>query len=581
MINKWKKLFSYYKKYKKLFFIYMFFALLNLLIKLLMPLIVFYITEKAIFLEYRKAFKTIINLSELIIILVIFNSLFEYITIYYGHLFAAKIEVDMRNEVFEHLQNLSLSFYKQTKIGKIMSRITNELTELSDMLMHAPETFFSSFLKITISFTILFSINRIVTLITFSIIPPIAIFSWFFSKKMSKAFNENDEKISDLSAVVEDSLSGISTIKSFSNEKIEVQKFKKSNLNYYESLKNANKQVAILYAGIFLVTDSLPALVTACSVILLLKNKFSTSEMVIFFMYINLLTETVFIVASRLELIENSFAGYKRFIELLSIKPEIIDSPNAIKLKKLKGKITFKNVTFKFKKEDKKDILSNLNFEINAGEYVAIVGYSGTGKTTICNLISRFYDTTSGSILIDEKNIKNIKIKNLRKNIGYVQQDVYLFAGSINENIKYGKIDATNEEVIEAAKKSYAHDFIIKLEHGYDTDIGQRGTKLSGGQKQRLAISRVFLKNPPILIFDEATSALDNESEEYIQKSLEELAKNRTTIVIAHRLSTIKNAQKILVMADTGIVEIGTHEELINKKGTYFELYGLKNLKIN
>ena len=480
----------------------------------------------------------------------------------------AKMERDMRRELFDHYQELSFSYYSRNNSGQMMSKLVSDLFDISEFAHHGPENLFISLVKIIGAFVFLFFINK---KLAFPLIILVIVMFWFSFKqnaRMQATFMENRRKIGDVNASLQDTLSGIRVVQSFANEDIECEKFKKGNDLFLESKRDSYHYMGMYNAGLTAFTTMINVIVIAAGGIGIAKGWVNITDFVTFLLYINIFTEPVKVLIDFTEQFQNGYSGYERFLEILSVEPEIADKPDAKELTDVKGAITFENVSFRYK-DGVDEVLSGVNLSVRPGEYVALAGPSGVGKTTLCSLIPRFYEVTGGSIKIDGTDIKDVTLKSLRDHIGVVQQDVYLFMGTIKENIRYGKPDATDEEVIQAAKLANAHDFIMSFENGYDTDIGQRGVKLSGGQKQRLSIARVFLKNPPILIFDEATSALDNESEQIVQESLEKLAKNRTTFVIAHRLTTIENAEEILMLTDEGIKERGTHEELMKLDGEY------------
>lgn len=572
MEHKWKKLFGYYKPYKKLFVADMFFAILGAGITLVIPLIVRYITGTVVFLPREEMLSTIIKLAIFMVVLVLIECYSNFFIGYYGHICGASMERDMRQEIFGHYQKLSFSFYDNQKVGQLLSRVTSDLFDISELLHHGPEDLVISIIKFVGSFVILMNINAALALVLFAFIPVIVVYAFVLNRKMKAAFKQNRVRMADINSQIEDSLSGIRVVKSFANEEMELKKFGKGNNRFVDS-----KRTSYLYMGAY--NSGLGALITLVTVgvvtagaILISDGRLDATDLITFLLYVNNCTEPIKKLVNFTEQFQNGYSGYERFLEVLAVEPDIQDCADAKVLTDVKGEVTFEDVTFRYE-ENLETVLNHINLQVKAGEYVAIAGSSGGGKTTLCSLIPRFYDVESGRILLDGTDIRQIRLKDLRKNIGIVQQDVYLFAENVMENIRYGKPDATDEEVMEAAKLANAHDFIMELPNGYQTDIGQRGVKLSGGQKQRLSIARVFLKNPPILIFDEATSALDNESEKIIQESLEALAKGRTTFVIAHRLSTIQNAGKILVMTENGIEEQGTHEELLEKNGIYARLY--------
>ena len=572
MNHKWKRLVGYYGAYKGLFFSDMFFAVLGAGVTLAIPLIVRYITTNVIMLPGNEALQTILKLGAVMVGLVALEGFCNFYIAYFGHMMGARIEHDMRNEIFSHYQKLSFAFYDNQKVGQLLSRVTSDLFDISELLHHGPEDVVISLIKFIGSFLILCNINVSLTLVAFAFLPVIVAYAFYFNKKMKRAFKKNRARIADINSQIEDSLSGIRAVKSFSNEAIEMNKFRKGNDQFVESKRNSYWYMAWYHSGLGALTTLVTIVVLVAGAGMITGAKMDVADLVTFLLYINNFTEPIKKLINFTEQFQNGYSGYERFLEILDIEPDIKDDPNAVSVDKVKGEILFDNVSFRY--EDNQDtVLSHLDLHVNPGDYLAIVGSSGGGKTTLCSLIPRFYDVDSGQIMLDGTDIRKIKLADLRRQIGIVQQDVYLFAENIMENIRYGKPDATDEEVIRAAKLANAHEFISQLPDGYLTDIGQRGVKLSGGQKQRLSIARVFLKNPAILIFDEATSALDNESEKIVQQSMEELAKGRTTFVIAHRLSTIRNAQKILVLTQNGIEEQGTHDELLAKNGIYAKLY--------
>jgi ATP-binding cassette subfamily B protein len=549
----------------------MFFAVVASAIALVVPLIVRYITSEVIYLE-EGAKERIIQLGILLIILVVIQFLSNFYITNIGHVMGAKMEYNMRAEIFEHYQKLSFSFFDDQKVGQLMSRITNDLFDITELLHHGPENIVISLIKIIGAFIILFGISKYLTAASFVILPFMFIYVFFLNKKMRKTFKENRKKVADINSRTEDNLSGIRVVKSFANEDIEMAKFKEGNDAFLKTKKNSYLYLGLFQSGMtaFILLVNIVVIITGA--VLISDGLVEIPDFIAFLLYINTFTEPIRVIVDFTEQFQNGYTGFERFTEILNIEPDIKDREDAVDLTDVKGDILFDDVSFKYK-DGAHRVLRHIDLDIEAGSYVALVGSSGGGKTTLCSLIPRFYDVTNGSIKIDGKDIRDIKLKSLRDHIGIVQQDVYLFAGTVLENISYGKPGSTREEIIEAAKLANAHDFIMELPNGYDTDIGQRGIKLSGGQKQRLSIARVFLKNPPILIFDEATSALDNESENIVKESLEKLAKNRTTIVIAHRLSTVRNAERILVLTENGIEESGTHDELMAKNGIYAGLY--------
>lgn len=567
-----RRMISYYKPYLGTFFLDMFFAIIASAISLVIPLVVRDITTDIPNMTPEAGMKKILLLGGLLIVLVIVQFFANYFISYIGHVMGAKMEYDMRAEIFSHYQKLSFSFFDDQKVGQLMSRITNDLFEITELLHHGPENIIISGIKIIGAFIILLGISGYLTAAAFAMLPFMFIFAYILNKRMRKAFRKNREKIAEINTQIEDNLSGIRVVKSFANEAIENEKFKVGNEGFLKAKKASYFNMGIFHSGMTAFTFLINIFVIVTGGVLMVKGLVDVPDFVAFLLYINVFTDPVRTLIDFTEQFQNGYTGFERFAEMISIVPDIQDKEDAVPLTGVKGDIEFSDVSFKYK-DGAHRVLRHINLDIPEGSYVALVGSSGGGKTTLCSLIPRFYDVTSGSIKIDGKDIRDVTLKSLRDSIGIVQQDVYMFAGTIMENISYGRPGATKEEIIEAAKLANAHDFIMELPNGYDTDIGQRGVKLSGGQKQRISIARVFLKNPPILIFDEATSALDNESENIVKESLERLAKNRTTLVIAHRLSTIRNAERILVLTENGIEESGTHDELMNRNGVYASLY--------
>lgn len=567
-----KKMMGYYKPYLKIFWADMFFATLSAAVALTIPLVVRYVTSTLIYLPADEIIRQITYIGIGLVVLLAIDCYSRFFIGNYGHVMGAKMEYDMRAELFGHMQKLSFSFYDDAKVGQLMSRITSDLFDITELLHHGPENIILSVLKIAGAFVILVNINGWLALAAFAVLPFMFAFAFLLNKKMRRAFRNNRIKIADINAQIEDNLSGIRVVKSFANEDIENEKFRVGNDGFLAAKKNSYHYMGSFQAGVGVFTTMIQVSVILVGTVLIAYGRVDMTDLVTFLLYIGVFTDPIRTLVDFTEQFQNGYTGFERFQEIMNIRPDIEDAPDATPIGTVKGEIEFDNVSFQYK-DNQENVLNHINLKVPAGAYMALVGSSGAGKTTLCSLIPRFYDVTGGRIMIDGKDIRSVTLKSLRDQIGMVQQDVYLFAGTIFENIQYGKPGATREEVIEAAKNANAHEFIMAFPDGYDTDIGQRGIKLSGGQKQRLSIARVFLKNPPILIFDEATSALDNESEKVVQDSLEKLAKNRTTFVIAHRLTTIQNAEKILVLTEDGIAESGTHEELLAQGGLYEKLY--------
>lgn len=575
MENEKKKLSAYYKPYKGLFLADMMFAMIGAAITLVIPLMVRYITGTVVLLPIEEASSTIIRLGIFMVLLVIVEGYCNYFIGYYGHVMGAKIEHDMRNEIFGHYQKLSFAFFDNQKVGHLLSRITSDLFDITELLHHGPENVVISAIKLLGAFIILLMINAKLAFVAIGFVVIMLLYAVAMNGRMRGAFRENRSRIADINSQIEDSLSGIRVVKSFSNEETEMDKFEEGNSRFVDSKKKSYRYMGTYNSGMGVFST----LITVGSLLmgawLMMKGELSAADLVTFLLYINNFTEPVKKLVNFTEQFQNGYSGYERFVEIMNIAPDIKDKEDAKSLDRVQGEIQFEDVSFHYS-ENKENVLSHVNLDVKPGEYVALVGSSGAGKTTLCSLIPRFYDVTGGAVRLDGIDIRDVKLKDLRRQIGIVQQDVYLFAGTILENIRYGKPEATDEEVVNAAMAANAHEFIMSLPEGYNTDIGQRGVKLSGGQKQRLSIARVFLKNPPVLIFDEATSALDNESEKIVQHSLELLAKDRTTFVIAHRLSTIRNAERILVLTEDGIAEEGTHESLLAQGGIYAGLYNMQ-----
>lgn len=569
-----KKFLGYYKPYKKIFFIDMFCALLLSSITLVYPMLTRYVTND-ILAKSSIALDVIAKVGAIMIILVIVEYVCTYYIAYKGHVMGAFMEADMRNELFQHYQKLSFSFYDDQKVGQLMTRLTNDLFSLTELYHHGPEDIVISIIRILGAFIILLTINVPLTLFVFALIPIMIVFSIHYNKQLNKAYSMNRRKIGDINARIEDSLSGIRVVKSFANEHQEVHRFTRENNMWISTKRNSYHKMGRFNAGLAAFMSLLGVIVVLGGSYLIAKGILNAGDLIAYLLFMVNLTDPIKKFINFTETFQNGITGFSRFMDMLEIEPDIADTPSAIPLQDVKGNVCFEDVSFRYK-DTKEDVLRNVNLDVKAGEYIALVGQSGVGKTTLCSLIPRFYEASSGDIKIDGIPIKDITMNSLRNHIGVVQQDVYLFAGSVFDNIAYGNLKASQEDVIKAAKLANAHEFIMELEDGYMSDIGSRGVKLSGGQKQRISIARVFLKNPEILIFDEATSALDNESEQVVQESLEALAKNRTTFVIAHRLSTIKNAKRIVVLSVQGIEESGTHDTLLAKNGEYAKLYNMQ-----
>lgn len=570
-----RRLAAYYKPYRRVFWTDMFFAFVSAAATLVIPLIVRYVTSAITGMQASEAQRMIFRLGILMLVLVLVQWYSNYYISNYGHVMGAKIEYDMRAEIFDHYQKMSFSFYDEQKVGQLMSRVTSDLFDITELLHHGPENIAISSIKIAGAFIILMSVNPYLVIAAFALIPVMLIFAYFCNKKMKRAFRRNREKIAEINGQIEDNLSGIRVVKSFANEELENAKFKTGNDGFLEAKKNSYHYMGQYHSGLTAFTTLINVLVIFFGGLMVTKEVVSVTDLVTFLLYINVFTDPIRTLIDFTEQFQNGYSGYERFIQMIDMVPDIEDDKDAVRLEQVEGNIRFEDVSFRYSKEHDA-VLQHIHLEVPAGKYVALVGPSGIGKSTLCSLIPRFYEVTGGRILVDGKDIRKLQMKSLRDHIGVVQQDVYLFAGSVYDNIVYGRPGASREEVIEAAKNANAHAFIMELPQGYDTDIGQRGIRLSGGQKQRLSIARVFLKNPPILIFDEATSALDNESEKVVQESLEKLAANRTTFVIAHRLTTIRNAEQILVLTEQGIEEQGTHEQLMQKNGIYAGLYQMR-----
>lgn len=568
-----KKFLSYYKPYLGVFTADMLCAFAVAAISLVLPMLVRYITNTVLVnYEIGEAAGIIARLALVMVGLAVLQFLCNFFISYQGHIMGAKMEYDMRNDIFDHYQKLSFNFYDNQKVGQLMTRVTNDLFEITELCHHGPEDIIISIIKFVGAFVILLQIDWKLTLLLFSVIPVMFVFAYYMKGKMNRAFRRNRENIAEINAQIEDNLSGIRVVKSFANEEQEKEKFRAGNGRFVESKSHAYWQMATFHSGLGFFTSMINVVVIAGGGLLIAKSGLEVSDLLTFLLYVNNIIEPVNKLINFTEQFQNGVTGFSRFMDILEIEPDIQDKKDAAELADVKGDICFRDVAFRYE-GTKEDVFENINLTVPAGGYVALVGSSGVGKTTLCSLIPRFYEVSAGSVSIDGVDVRDVTLHSLRSNIGIVQQDVYLFAGTVADNIRYGKLDATMEEITEAAKNANAHEFIMGLPDGYNTYIGQRGVKLSGGQKQRLSIARVFLKNPPVLIFDEATSALDNESEKVVQESLEKLAAGRTTFVIAHRLTTIRNAREILVLTENGIRERGTHAELMEKNGLYAAMY--------
>jgi ATP-binding cassette subfamily B protein len=563
-----KKFISYYKPYLKLFILDLSCAFLIALIDLAFPLITRQFINDIIPNGKLRIFYIFIIA---LLILAVVRAVLNYIIDYWGHIVGTRMERDMRRHLFEHLQTLSFDYFDNVKTGHIMSRIVNDLREISELAHHGPEDLFLSLVMLIGSFIILTTIEWRLTLIIYSFLPLLIWYATLKRKKMTAAFRSVRKRIANVNAQLENSISGIRVAKSFTNEEYEIEKFNEGNREFNSSREFAYKVMAEFFAGIFFLSNILNIVTLSVGGFFVYRGYINIGDLVAYLLYINFFLQPIRKLTNFTQQFQNGMTGFERFVEIMKVKPSIVDKEDAVIFKKIKGKIEFKNVAFKY--SEKKFVLSNINLSIMPGETMALVGPSGGGKTTLCQLIPRFYEVNNGEILIDGINIKDIKIKFLRENIGLVQQDVFLFTGTIKENILYGKPDAEDTEVVKAAKDANIHDFIMSLPEGYDSYIGEKGIKLSGGQKQRISLARAFLKNPAILILDEATSALDSEAEIIIQQALKKLAVGRTVLVIAHRLSTIKNANQIVVLTDQGIKEKGNHDELIARDGLYTRLY--------
>lgn len=565
---------QYYKPYRFLFYTDMLCALIVSAVDLSFPQVLNYLSKNLFTMDRQTILQSIGYVGLALLALYILKYFCQYFITCWGHIMGARMETDMRKDLFDHFQRLSFSYYDNNNTGEMMSRLVNDLFDISELAHHGPENIFISALKIIGSFILLMLLNVKMTLILLVVTLIMVVFSIHRNFKMEAVFMDNRIKIARVNSSLQDSLAGIRVVKSFANEKVEKSKFQKNNENFLASKSRSYQMMGSYQAWNSFFSGLLYIVVIVSGGVSIANGSLRLTELAIYLLYINIFVQPLEVLINFTEQFQKGFAGFRRFVNILDTAPDITDKPGSVPLGNVRGEIEYHNVTFRYNNDY--DVLHNVNIRIPAGKKIALVGPSGGGKTTLCSLLPRFYDVSAGSITIDGKDIRDITLESLRNTIGIVQQDVYMFSGTIKENIAYGKAGATDEEIIMAARNANIHDFIISLEQGYDTHIGERGVRLSGGQKQRLSIARVFLKNPPILILDEATSALDNESERYIQKSLEKLSRNRTTIVIAHRLSTIKNADEIIVITDEGIKERGNHKELITKGGIYAHYYNMQ-----
>lgn len=569
-----KKFIKYYKPYKTVFFIDLLCATIISAIDLAFPQLLRTLTKTLFAGAPGKIISALIPITIGLLVAYIIQTACRYYVTYAGHMMGARMERDMRKELFDQYEKLSFSYYDQNNSGQMMSKLVSDLFDISELAHHGPENLFISLIKIIGSFIFLFMINRMLAVPMLILVVLMLVFSYGQNKKMQETFMDNRRKIGDINSSLQDTLAGIRVVQSFANERIEQEKFNRSNENFLIS-KDANYRcMGSFMSGNAFFQGMMYLITLVFGGFLIAHGRMEASDLAMYALYIGIFISPIQILVELTEMMQKGLSGFRRFLEVVETEPDIVDAADAKPLKNVKGNVCYEDVSFHYSDDDT-PVLSHVSFEIPAGKSIALVGPSGSGKTTICSLLPRFYDVTEGRVTIDGNDVRKLTLESLRSQIGLVSQDVYLFGGSIKDNIAYGKPDATMDEIVDAAKKANIHDFIMELPDNYDTFVGERGTRLSGGQKQRISIARVFLKNPPVLILDEATSALDNESERFIQKSLEELAKDRTTITIAHRLSTIRNADEILVVADCGIAERGTHEELLAQGGIYARYYDM------
>jgi ATP-binding cassette subfamily B protein len=574
LMSIWSKFIQYYKPYRYLFFTDLACASVVSLVDITFPQILYYLTH-TVFIRSAEEIKQVLGFvaAGMVLMYGIRYACQYYITTW-GHIMGARMESDMRQELFDHYQRLSFSYYDRNNTGEMMSKLVSDLFDISELAHHGPENVFICTLKIAGSFVLLLFLNVKMTLILFGVILIMILFSIYKNRKMKAVFMDNRKKIAGVNSQVQDSLSGIRVVKSFANEDLEREKFGSTNLQFLDSKVDSYRIMGSFFAGNGLFQGLLYTAVLISGGFFVAEGTMEVADLAVYALYIGIFMNPIDVLINFTEQFQKGYSGFKRFMEVVNTAPEILEKPGAVALQDVKGHIVYQDVSFRYNQDTQ--VLDGVNISIDAGKTVALVGPSGGGKTTLCSILPRFYDVSGGAVLIDGKDVRDVTLKSLRSAIGIVQQDVYMFAGTVRDNIAYGKPDATDQEISEAAKNANIHDFIMTLPDGYDSYVGERGTRLSGGQKQRIAIARVFLKNPQILILDEATSALDNESERYIQASLERLSKNRTTIVVAHRLSTIRNADEIIVINHNGIQERGNHEELLSHNGLYAKYYNMQ-----